>query len=429
MKIKEMLFDGDIAVFLENEIEKEKQRRRYSMLSEEVEYPSVPDLLEKARAFCEGEYKPALPECVQIQKLGSDKKRVIYVYPLADRLILKSVHYCLARTDIGLSPSCLAFRPGFSIHGAFRSVIQRYRPEYTCIRIDIKNYFNSIPIEQMTCILKAALPDEPDLAASLARMLRKTEVLEKGRVICDDSKGVMAGMPLSPLLANLYLTEFDRMAEGWALVYARYSDDMIFFCAPEKADALWQKIETELGKRGLLRNEEKSAIVPPGQSWEFIGLSYRDGRVGLSFGSVRKMKGKISRAARKLYRWKIRKEASTERAVRALIRKFQFKFYGSGAEDDELTWSRWYFPLISDAEDLREIDAYMQEMIRYLDSGRHTKKNYKNLPYEELRRMGYVPLAAAFYGLRKPGTEPLKGGKEAIHRSPSKCPPGRKSKE
>jgi hypothetical protein len=124
------------------------------------------------------------------------------------------------------------------------------------------------------------------------------------------------------------------------------------------------------------------------------------------------MKGKISRAARKLYRWKIRKAASTERAARALIRKFQFKFYGSGREDDELTWSRWYFPLISDAEDLREIDAYMQEMIRYLDSGRHTKKNHKSLPYDELRRMGYVPLAAAFYGFRKAGAEAAKDGRD-----------------
>ena len=407
-----MLFSAAAAAFLENEIDREKHKSRFSDDSEKVVYPEVSGILERARAFCAGMYEPELPERVQIRKLGSDKKRVIYVFSLADRLMLKAVHYCIARVDIGLSSSCLAFRPGFSIHGAFRSVIQRYRSDYTCIRIDIKNYFNSIPIERMAVALEGAIPGDPMLVASIVRMLRKNEVLEKDRIICDDSKGVMAGMPLSPLLANLYLKEFDRKAEAWVPVYARYSDDMIFFCEPEQADALWRDIESELGAFGLLRNEEKSAIVPPGESWEFLGLSYCDGRVGLSAGSVLKMKGKISRAARKLYRWKIRKVASTERAARALIRKFQFKFYGSGREDDELTWSRWYFPLISDAEDLREIDAYMQEMIRYLDSGRHTKKNHKSLPYDELRRMGYVPLAAAFYGFRKAGAEAAKDGRD-----------------
>ncbi len=416
MKIEEMLFEEYVADFLEHEIEKEIHRHRYSPDSEDASYPSVPELLTTARAFCGGEYEPALPTRTQIRKLGSDSKRVIYVYPASDRLMLKAVHYCLARTDIGLTSSCFAFRPGFSIHTAYRSVIRRYRPEYACIRIDIRNYFNSIPIERMIRVLKEAIPEEPGLVGSLIRMLQKSEVIENDRVVPDDTKGVMAGMPLSPLLANLYLTEFDRAAEAWAIVYARYSDDMIFFCLPEDADVLWQKIETELGRHGLSRNEEKSCIVPPGQPWEFLGLSYRDGRIGLSSGSIRKMKGKISRAARKLYRWKLRKEASTERAARALIRKFQYKFYGSGAEDDELTWSRWYFPVISDAADLRTIDAYMQEMIRYLDSGRHTKKNYKKLSYDKMRRLGYVPLATAYYGFRKRGAE-AKKGEEDICRS------------
>lgn len=408
MKIADMLFENSVADFLENEIGKELQRHRYSDDSEDVVYPPVPELLEKARAFCAGEYEPAFPERAQIRKLGSDKKRVIYIYSPTDRMMLKAIHFCLARTDIGLRSSCFAFRPGFSIHAAYRSVIRRYRPEYACIRIDIRNYFNSIPNERMVGVLEEAIPGEPCLTGSLIRMLQRNEVLENDRVILDDAKGVMAGMPLSPLLANLYLTEFDRAAETWAVVYARYSDDMIFFCAPEEADALFQRIGSELEKYGLVINEEKSCIVPPGEAWEFLGLSYRDGRVGLSAGSIRKMKGKISRAARKLYRWKIRKDASTERAARALIRKFQFKFYGRGTEDDELTWSRWYFPVISDAVDLRTIDAYMQEMIRYLDSGRHTKKNYKKLSYDKLRSLGYVPLASAYYDFRKRGAETVK---------------------
>ncbi len=432
MQLIDMLSGQDVSSFLENEIEKELHQRRFfsaaaagkadspcaadpaldseskpdstdapEMDTSEEEYPPVSEILERAREFAGGTYEPSLPERLQISKLGSDKKRVIYVFPSADRMMLKAVHHCLARTELALSPNCLAFRPGFSIHGAFRSVIRRYRPEYACIRIDIKNYFNSIPVERMSHVSAECFSGEPGLAESIRKMLFNEQVLEKGLVIRDADKGIMAGMPLSPLLANLYLTEFDRKAETWAPVYARYSDDMIFFCEPMTAEALWRKIEEELSVYGLLRNEDKSSVIPPGEEWEFLGLSFRDGRIGLSSGSIQKMKGKISRAARKLYRWKIRKGASTERAARALIRKFQFKFYGTGTEDDELTWSRWYFPLISGAEDLRKIDIYLQEMIRYLDSGRHTKKNYKRLPYAELKKLGYIPLVAAFYALRE----------------------------
>ncbi|MBN1892529.1 MAG: hypothetical protein JW780_07080 [Clostridiales bacterium] len=401
MRISDMLSGETVDLFLENEIEREKYKKRFVEDADPIEYPEVSVMRKRAHAFFAGDYAPVLPERVRISKLGTDKKRVIYVYPIEDRLMLKAVHYCLARTDVGLSPNCMAFRPGFSIHGAFRSIVRRHRSDQTCIRIDIKNYFNSIPVDRMACILDETFPHETGLVGSVKSMLCGKEVLENGHVIRDDGKGVMAGMPLSPFLANLYLTPFDRKAQTWASVYARYSDDMIFFCAPEEAKSLWLKIEEELFACGLEMNEEKSAIIPPGRAWEFLGLSYRDGRIGLSSGSVRKMKGKISRAARKLYRWKIRKEASTERAARALIRKFQFKFYGTGTEDDELTWSRWYFPLITDAADLREIDEYMQEMIRYLESGRHTKKNYRTLPYRQMKEWGYVPLVSAYYHKEK----------------------------
>jgi hypothetical protein len=429
MKIAEMLDREELVIFLENEIEKEVYRQRFAEKSEGVKYPDVSSVLALTRSFILGDYMPELPDRLRITKLGSDKKRIIYVYPLFDRLVLKAVHYCLARTDLGLSPNCLAFRPGFSIHGAFRSVIRRYRPDYACVRIDIRNYFNSIPITNIIGVLEAVLCGDRELVTAVSRLLRRPEVLENNRVVADEEKGVMAGMPLSPLLANLYLTEFDKKAESWAPVYARYSDDIIFFCPPERTEELWERIRTEFSGYGLTINDEKSSIALPGQAWEFLGLSYRDGRIGLSAASIRKMKGKISRAARKLYRWKVRKAASTERAARALIRKFQYKFYGSGLKDDELTWSRWYFPLISDADDLREIDAYMQEMLRYLETGRHTKNNYKQFPYERFRRLGYIPLTSAFYGVQKVTEEEEGSRRRRTHRRAPNCFSGENTKE
>ncbi|MDE5952451.1 MAG: hypothetical protein K2H12_12855, partial [Acetatifactor sp.] len=58
---------------------------------------------------------------------------------------------------------------------------------------------------------------------------------------------------------------------------------------------------------------------------------------------------------------------------------------------DAFTWSRWFFPLLTTDRGLREIDAYMQEYIRYTVTGRHYKGNYR-ISYGQLQSWGYVSL-------------------------------------
>jgi len=354
-------------------------------------------VLLRAEKFISGKIRLGIPARCRINKMGTDKKRTVYIFPPEDQLVLKALNYCLSRSCPGLLPCCLAFRPGFCVHGAFRAMISRAKAEYSCIRLDIRNYFNSIPSEQLICLLREFLAPYPQTLSALSDLLRDPFVTEAGEVRTDPQKGAMAGMPLAPLFANLYLTDFDRMARGWVPVYGRYSDDLILFCPPEDVGSVCEKISAALADKGLVLNDGKTKITAPGEKWEFLGLSCRRGDIGLSDAAVRKMKGKISRSARKLYRWKESKDASTERAVRALIRKFQYKFYGSGGDDDELTWSRWYFPLITQTDGLRTIDRYFQEWARYLASGRHSKKNFALLPYSRLREYGYVPLVSAYH--------------------------------
>jgi len=355
------------------------------------------DIIRRTEKFLNGSLLPGPPKRCQINKMGSSKKRTIYIFPAEDQWVLKAIHFCLSRCDLKLLPCCLAFRPGFHVHGAFHTMIRKAGPEYSCIRLDIRNYFNSIPTQRLIRVIEKCFASYPELVSALTMLLQDTRIIENGALLDDYGKGVMAGMPLAPLLANLYLSDFDVRAVAWAPAYGRYSDDLIFFCPPEDVAGIYEKAEKSLTELGLALNEDKSRIVPPGGKWEFLGLSYHKGIVDLSDASIRKMKGKISRSARKLFRWKVAKNASTERAVRALIRKFQYKFYGSGRDDDELTWSRWYFPLITHTDGLRTIDRYFQLWARYLADGRHSKMNFRQVPYALLKEYGYVPLVSAFH--------------------------------
>lgn len=107
------------------------------------------------------------------------------------------------------------------------------------------------------------------------------------------------------------------------------------------------------------------------------------------------MKDKLRRKARSLYRWKIRKGADNERTVRAYIRFLDRKYFDNHVRG-EITWCRWYFPVITTDEKLKILDRYAISQIRYLYTGKHGKKNY-GLRYETIKQMGFQSLVNRFY--------------------------------
>ena len=91
----------------------------------------------------------------------------------------------------------------------------------------------------------------------------------------------------------------------------------------------------------------------------------------------------------------LKKNTDSNRAISAVIRKFNRKFYMVD-NTRELTWSLWYFPVINTVEGLHEIDEYMQQELRYVATGKHNKKNY-NIRYSDLKRLGYRSLVHEYH--------------------------------
>jgi hypothetical protein len=110
---------------------------------------------------------------------------------------------------------------------------------------------------------------------------------------------------------------------------------------------------------------------------------------------VEKLKAKMRRKARALVRWQARKELDGVQAAKAFVRVFNRKLFENDAEH-ELTWVRWYFPLINTADSLKIIDAYSQQCIRFLATGRHTKAAY-NFRYADMKALGYRSLVHEYY--------------------------------
>jgi len=154
-------------------------------------------------------------------------------------------------------------------------------------------------------------------------------------------------------------------------------------------------IESYLAQEGLTINPKKIYYSEPHNHWSFLGIKYKDGVVDISDVSLKKMKAKMRRKARTLYRWKIKNNASDDRAIKAYIKAMNNKLYNN-PNKHELTWTRWFFPLINTSDSLHKLDTYLLECIRYIATGKHTKANF-NLRYQTIKEYGYRSLVNEFY--------------------------------
>ena len=262
-------------------------------------------------------------------------------------------------------------------------------------KADVHDYFNSVPVDRLLPMLKAVIADDPPLLAFLTDLLTEPMVSDKGRAV-PDSKGIMAGTPLSTFYANLYLSELDRRFSDRGVPYARYSDDIIVFGeTEEETRAYASEIRAFLAERGLTVNPDKEDFFSPSDGWIFLGFSVKGKSVDIAPATIRKLKQKMKRKTNALKRWRDRNEVSGERAAAAFIRIFNKKLL-EAPEDGELSWSRWFFPVISSDEGLHTVDRYAQQCLRYLISGKHNKGAF-HVKYEDMKALGYRSLVNEFY--------------------------------
>lgn len=338
----------------------------------------------------------SVPQKHEVNKTGSNKKRVVYSYKDDEMTMLKVLSYLLYKYDDCFASNCYAFRRGIRVSDAVRRVYWSVRTRgMWAYKLDIHNYFNSISIPILLPKLRRMLSDDEPLYQFFERILSDNRSEYNGSIIIEQ-RGVMAGIPVASFMANVYLAEMDHYFANQGVIYARYSDDIILFA--EDYDTLQRHrayiLET-LREHNLEVNPTKECLYSPGQPYEFLGFRCGDDFIDISRSGINKMKGKISRKARALLRRKSRKGLSNQAVMSRLIRYFNNKFFDSDI-DNSLNWSRWYFPVISSIEGLREIDHYLQQNIRFLSTGRHCKNNYR-VSYEELKRLGYRSLVHEFY--------------------------------
>ena len=350
-----------------------------------------------------------LPSKAVISKQSSQKKRTVYTYPAPENTVLKLLTWLLLRKYDGLfSGNLYSFRPGITAKDAVRR-LRRTKDinRMYSYKADISNYFNSVPVEKLLPMLSEALAEDPALLNFLSGLLTEPRVLDGSRGITEprtpeesriiiEQKGIMAGTPLSAFYANLYLKDLDRSFAERGIPYARYSDDIILFAkTAEERDACASEVGHFLAERGLSLNPDKEVFGAPEDGFTFLGFEFREGYIDIAPVSATKLKKKMRRKARALDRWHRRKGLSGEKAAAAFLRVFNRKLFAAEG-DNELSWNRWFFPVITRTDRLHEIDLYAQDCIRFLAAGTRTKARF-DVRYEDLKRLGYRSLVHEWY--------------------------------
>lgn len=233
------------------------------------------NLLALRRTLVDGSYLPG--PALKVPR--RDDKRPIVVPAVRDRVVQRAIADLLGpRVEALLHDAAHAYRPGRSPHTAIDAIAGILgEPAMAWVaRADVAKFFDRIDRGRMIREVGRVVSDPR--ALELVRKLLAAGQLDGVRIV-DTEVGIAQGSPLSPLLSNLYLAEFDKaMAalEGTRLV--RYSDDFCLFGADQTAvrEAL-DCAERFLQQLGLQLNPDKTRLLPVAGGFEFVGFAVTPG--------------------------------------------------------------------------------------------------------------------------------------------------------
>jgi RNA-directed DNA polymerase len=228
------------------------------------------------QALRDGSYLPSPVRGKEIPK-PTGGTRMLGIPTVADRVIQQAIAQVLGPLfDPGFSNHSHGFRPGRSAHGAVREVQQAIRDGWrVAVDCDLSKFFDRVNHDLLMQRVARKVKDKRVLRL-IGRYLSAGMELNGERR--PTPEGVPQGGPLSPLLANIMLDDFDKELERRGHRFARYADDFVILVKSQRAgERVMESVRRFLTRNlKLVVNENKSRVTPV-ENCNFLGFSFCNG--------------------------------------------------------------------------------------------------------------------------------------------------------
>lgn len=313
------------------------------------------------------------------KKNKPDNFRNIFIYNIKERIKAQAIYrIILPDLESRFSDRLFSYRPGRPPHLAAKQFCRNYRRVFLksqAVVIDLKNYSEQINQSILIGQLERVFDDHKVI--DLLKLFIGNQICHQG-VINKLDRGLVQGVPLIALFANLYLSDLDFKYQHKINFYVRVGDDIALL--DDRVDHLI-KIKDEffndLLALDLSPNDHKIYCGPATGSYSFLGYQFNNGQISLESGFIDKIIANWKQILSEQHLGQKQKYNLIKRKMDQLVTNYNYQF-------DKLLADK---PQINDYQQIRWLtDKFFIIMTKFFYQTYSPR--YRRLVTKQLKRLG-----------------------------------------